>query len=282
MQERLQKLIARAGIASRRHAEALIQAGAVTVNGVVVTELGSKADPERDHIKVNGKLLRFQARPVYLLLNKPVGCVSTLSDPEGRRTLRDFLHGVSGRVYPVGRLPYRAEGLILLTNDGELAHRLMKISRRLVQTYWIKIKGALSPAEMHEIESFARARFEPLPGRGRGENPWYSVTLTESRGELLDAKLARMGHPIEKMKRVQLANLRINDLAPGELHPLSRDELKNLQAVVRSALWEPPPARGKRRGISLRQELNQGRRPRGEDSQNARSRRPISSRLTGS
>ena len=126
MQERLQKIIARAGIASRRHAEELIQSGFVTVNGHTVTELGSKADESTDHIKVSGKLLRPEQGRVYLVLNKPPEVVSTMSDPEGRRSLQDLLHGVPLRVFPVGRLEYHSTGLVFLTNDGELANRMLK------------------------------------------------------------------------------------------------------------------------------------------------------------
>src|SRR6202045_5266925 len=124
--ERLQKIIAAAGVASRRKAEQLISAGLVKVNGQVIAELGSKADPETDHIRVNGKLLQGAERHVYILMNKPKGYVTTLRDPEGRPTVMDLLHGVSARVYPVGRLDYASEGLLLLTNDGTFANHLMK------------------------------------------------------------------------------------------------------------------------------------------------------------
>src|SRR5580700_359762 len=137
MLERLQKIIARAGIASRRHAEELIASGLVTVNGQMVTQLGSKADESRDHIKVSGKLLRPTSERVYLLLNKPPEVVSTLSDPEGRPSLRDFLHGISERVFPVGRLEYHSTGLVFLTNDGDLANRILQ-SHDLRQTYHLK------------------------------------------------------------------------------------------------------------------------------------------------
>src|SRR5262249_54877900 len=140
--ERLQKIIAAAGIASRRAAEKLITSGAVEVNGQIVTELGSKADPERDHIRVNGKLLRGPERHVYLLMNKPKGYVTTVHDPEGRPTVMDLLRGIRTRVYPVGRLDYAREGLLLLTNDGELAAKLMKASSHVPKTYVVKVAGA--------------------------------------------------------------------------------------------------------------------------------------------
>src|SRR4029077_19195441 len=139
--ERLQKIISAAGIASRRKSEELITGGLVSVNGQVVTELGSKADPEHDHIRVNGKLLHGAERHVYLLMNKPKGYVTTLRDPEGRPTVMDLLHGVSARVYPVGRLDYASEGLLLLTNDGEFANYLMKAASHVPKTYMVKVAG---------------------------------------------------------------------------------------------------------------------------------------------
>ena len=139
--ERLQKIIAAAGIASRRKAEELITGGLVSVNGQIVTELGSKADIEHDHIKVNGKLLKGPERPVYLLLNKPRGYVTTVTDPEGRPTVMDLVRGVGARIYPVGRLDYLSEGLLLLTNDGELAQKLMHASSHVAKTYLVKISG---------------------------------------------------------------------------------------------------------------------------------------------
>src|SRR5579863_1010718 len=139
--ERLQKIIAAAGVAPRRMAEKLISSGAVQVNGTVITELGTKADPETDHVRVNGKLLHGAQRHVYLLLNKPKGYVTTMSDPEKRPTVMDLIRGVKGRVYPVGRLDYASEGLLLLTNDGELAHRLMKAASHVPKTYMVKVAG---------------------------------------------------------------------------------------------------------------------------------------------
>ena len=143
--ERLQKIIAAAGIASRRAAEKLITSGAVSVNGQIVTELGTKADLDRDHIRVNGKLLHGVERHVYLLMNKPKGYVTTVHDPEGRPTVMDLLRGIRGRVYPVGRLDYASEGLLLLTNDGELAQGLMKAASHVPKTYVVKVAG--TPAE---------------------------------------------------------------------------------------------------------------------------------------
>jgi 23S rRNA pseudouridine2605 synthase len=160
--ERLQKIIAAAGIASRRKAEELISSGMVSVNGQIVTELGSKADPEHDHIRVNGKLLHGAERHTYLLMNKPKGYVTTTHDPEHRPTVMDLLHGVSARVYPVGRLDYASEGLLLLTNDGELAHRLMKAASHVPKVYVVKVAGRPDAAGLEKLRrgvSIPESRF---------------------------------------------------------------------------------------------------------------------------
>jgi 23S rRNA pseudouridine2605 synthase len=149
--ERLQKIIAAAGIASRRSAEKLITSGAVSVNGTMITELGSKADPEHDHIRVNGKLLHGAERQVYLLMNKPKGYVTTVSDPEGRPTVMDLLRGIRARVYPVGRLDYASEGLLLLTNDGELSNKLMKAASHVPKVYVVKVAGTPNEAGLEKI-----------------------------------------------------------------------------------------------------------------------------------
>ncbi|MBI3698346.1 MAG: rRNA pseudouridine synthase, partial [Acidobacteria bacterium] len=141
MQERIQKIIARAGITSRRKAEELIVAGRVTVNGNVVVELGAKADAARDHIKVDGKLLHGRGEQIYLMLNKPKSCVTTLSDPEGRPTVMRFLKGVKQRVYPIGRLDYHSEGLLLFTNDGDFANAILTGGEKIPKTYLVKING---------------------------------------------------------------------------------------------------------------------------------------------
>src|ERR1700682_6336398 len=151
--QRLQKIIAAAGIASRRKAEELITGGLVTVNGQVVTELGTKAEPERDHIRVNGKLLHGAQRNVYLLMNKPRGYITSVSDPERRPTVMDLLRGVGVRVYPVGRLDYASEGLLLLSNDGELASALMKASSHVPNTYLDKVAGTPATARLRQLKS---------------------------------------------------------------------------------------------------------------------------------
>jgi 23S rRNA pseudouridine2605 synthase len=231
MEERLQKIIARAGVASRRHAEQMILSGLVTVNGRVVTELGTKADPSRDHIKVSGKLLHASEEKIYLALNKPVGVVATLSDPEGRRSLSELLRGVPLRVYPVGRLEYAASGLLLLTNDGELTNRMMR-AHALRQTYFFKLKGPLAQSELEELERAAGLRLERAKS---GANPWYEVTLTESRRDALRQKLIAMKHPVEKIKRGAIGPVELSSLPPGRYRALTAHEVAALEKAVAAA-----------------------------------------------
>src|ERR1035441_2600447 len=143
-EERIQKILSQAGVASRRQAERLLQEGRVAVNGAVITELGSKADLERDHIKVDGRLIRASKHQVYIALNKPVNTVTTVSDPEGRPTVMDLLRGVKQRVYPVGRLDFHSDGLLLLTNDGDMANAIMSAHSHLPKTYVVKVNGELT------------------------------------------------------------------------------------------------------------------------------------------
>jgi 23S rRNA pseudouridine2605 synthase len=252
MEERLQKIIARAGIASRRHAEELITSGLVTVNGRAVTELGSKADETRDHIKVAGKLLRPGSKPVYLVLHKPPAVVSTMNDPEGRRSLRDFLHGVSERVFPVGRLEYHASGLVFLTNDGELANAILR-SHKLPQTYQMKLKSLLTFAEIEELGRATGAKIMRLRGK---DTPWYEVTLSEARHDALRKKLMQSGHPVEKMKRVRIASLELDSLAPGHNRPLTVAEVASLKRAASpnegpaQAASQAQPKKSRRRGAA--------------------------------
>lgn len=226
MEERLQKIIARAGLASRRHAEEMITSGLVTVNGHVVSELGTKADESRDHIKVAGKLLRPMAQRVYLILHKPPEVVSTLSDPEGRRSLRDLLQGISERVFPVGRLEYHSSGLVFLTNDGELANRMLQ--SHSPQTYHVKLNAPLAPNELEKLARSTAARLSRLKGK---DSPWYEVTISEARHDALRNRLFQAGHPVEKMKRIRIGPLELGSLAPGRYRALSPAETS---AVARS------------------------------------------------
>ena len=243
MLERLQKIIARAGIASRRHAEELIRSGQVRVNGVVVSELGAKADPERDRVEAAGRIAERPPEPSYLALHKPVHVVSTMSDPEGRATLRHLLRGLAGGIFPVGRLDYAASGLMLLTSDGELADRIFRNSARLPQTYWLKVAGRLTDDQTQEVRREARVRLRRLrsPGAAGSEpaNPWYEAELTGARRDLLRRALFALGHPVEKMKRVKLGPLELGDLAEGRYRRLEPREVAQLRRFVEKPIAKP-------------------------------------------
>jgi len=239
--QRLQKIIAAAGIASRRKAEELITAGRVQVNGHVVTELGTKADPASDHIRVNGKLLQGAQRHVYLLLNKPKGFVTTVSDPEKRPTVMDLVKGVKGRVYPVGRLDYASEGLLVMTNDGELAHRLMKAASHVPKTYLVKVAGTPKEEALAKLRAGVsiatddgkRVRTSPAAVRVIKEaaNPWYEITLIEGRNRQIRRMFEAVGHHVEKIKRVRYGPLTL-DVPPGEFRPLTQKELDRLKSAT--------------------------------------------------
>jgi len=242
--ERLQKIIAAAGIASRRKAEELITSGHVQVNGTVVTELGTKADPQADHIRVNGKLIHAAERHVYLLLNKPKGFVTTVSDPEKRPTVIDLIKGVKDRVYPVGRLDYASEGLLLLTNDGELANRLMKASSHVAKTYVVKVAGLPTEEAIAKLRAGVsiatddgkRVRTGPAGVRivKEAANPWYEVTLTEGRNRQIRRMFEAVGHHVEKIKRVKYGPLAL-DVPPGEFRSLTLKEVERLKSACKGS-----------------------------------------------
>src|SRR6201997_1754696 len=264
MEERLQKIIARAGIASRRHAEDLIRSGMVTVNGRTVTELGSKADESTDHIKVSGKLLRSEHDRVYLVLNKPPEVVSTMSDPEGRRSLQNLLHGVTVRVFPVGRLEYHSMGLVFLTNDGELANRMLK-AHRLRQTYLMKLKSLLTFEEIEQLARSTGVRISRVRGK---ESPWYEVTLTEARRDALRNRLFQTGHPVEKIRRIRVGNLELGSLQPGEHRTLSSVEVAALSRAIEGKLEpasEPPIKR-----TQVKRSVTSAAKPRGGEKRRER------------
>jgi len=233
MQERLQKIIARAGIASRRHAEQLILSGQVRVNGHVVTELGTKADCEKDRVEVSGRgVIQEAERPVYLLMNKPPEVMSTLADPEGRKTLRNLLRGFPSRVYPVGNLEYASSGIVFMTNDGDLAAELLKRWEHLEQIYYVKIKGMLTLTDLERVGKEAGVKMQTLrqPGaaRGHGANYWYEVTSRDTKLESLRRLLLKEKHPIEKVKRVALGPLTIEGIAPGRYRLLQAKEAQTI------------------------------------------------------
>lgn len=251
MRERLQKIIARAGVASRRHAEELISSGQVAVNGQIVTELGTKADAERDHIRVAGKLLHASKTKVYIALNKPDGVVSTLQDPEGRRTITGFLRGLPGRVYPIGRLEYHASGLILLTNDGELTNRMMR-AHELRQEYVCKIEGALSEAEIRDAER-RRVKLERAKGMPAG---WWHVKTSGASKDGFRQALIAGEHHVDKLRRVGIGNIELGALPPGQYRHVSREEIAELEELVakaeKRAVSSPPVAHKHRKRPPLR------------------------------
>ena len=241
--ERLQKIIAAAGIASRRKAEELITGGLVQVNGKTVTELGSKADPETDHVRVNGKLLQGAQRHLYILLNKPKGYVTTMSDPEKRPTVMDLMRGVKGRVYPVGRLDYASEGLLLMTNDGALAHQLMKAASHVPKTYVVKVAGTPKEEALTKLragisiatDDGKRVKTGPALVRVVKEaaNPWYEITLIEGRNRQIRRMFEAVGHHVEKIKRVKYGPLSL-DVPPGKFRSLTLREIERLKSASKS------------------------------------------------
>jgi pseudouridine synthase len=261
--ERLQKIIARAGLASRREAEEMILAGRIRLNGKVVTELGTKADPDRDHIKLDGKLITRSEDPRYILLYKPKEVMTTVDDPEGRKTVMDLLKGVRERVFPVGRLDYHSEGLIVLTNDGELAYKLSHPSHGTVKTYHVKVKGVPSD---RIIEKLARgivldgkrtrpAEVERLrtTGSGREEgNSWFVIRLQEGRTQQIRKMFQVVGHPVSKLKRVAIGSLQDGNLQPGQWRPLEPFEIRLLLKEEKPKPRKAPRARAAAKKPSAR------------------------------
>ena len=250
--ERLQKILSQAGIASRRHAEEMIAEGRVQVNGKTVTELGTKADPERDHIRVDGKLIRGAERLRYFVLNKPRGYVTTVSDPEGRPTVMEFFRKMGERLYPVGRLDYLSEGLLLVTNDGDLANKLTKAATGVEKTYLVKVSGQPTGEELDRLrEGVAIDRTRPGEGRVNtapatirevrsGDNPWYEVVLTEGRNRELRKMFEEIGHHVEKIRRVGYGPL-VLDVEPGRFRELEPGELAKLRLAAEGK-WRKPKA----------------------------------------
>jgi 23S rRNA pseudouridine2605 synthase len=237
-QERLQKLLAHAGISSRRKAEQLILEGRVMVNGSVITELGTKADPDHDHIKVDGKRVHAPEKPVYLALHKPKNCMTTVSDPEGRPTVMELLRGVKARVYPVGRLDYQSEGLLLLTNDGEFAKRIMAASTHVPKTYIVKVNGALSSEQEEKFREGIALEGKRTAPAGlkmvrRAENPWYEVRLMEGRKNQIRLMFKHFGKLVEKLRRVRIGFLELGSLKPGDYRHLSPGELVRFRKVLK-------------------------------------------------
>ena len=248
--ERLQKIIAHAGFASRREAETMIREGRVTVNGRVVTELGSKADAARDHVKVDGKLITHAEPHRYILLYKPREVMTTVEDPQGRKTVIQLVKGVRERIYPVGRLDFHSEGLILLTNDGDLAFKVSHPQHGSVKTYHVKVRGVPEerlvdklqrgitidgkrtlPCEISRMKTTGRST-----GRGDDEgNSWFEVRLREGRTQQIRKMFQAIGHPVSKLRRVAIGPLSDPKLTPGDWRELTPREVKMLATMQEPA-----------------------------------------------
>ena len=235
MKERLQKILSNAGLASRRHAEELITEGRVKVNGAVVTSLGFKADPHRDHISLDGKSIGKLDSKVYLLLNKPRGCVTTLEDPLGRSTVRDFIRGEKRMVKPVGRLDFDSEGLLILTNDGDLQQRLTHPRYGIPRTYLVKVRGVPDPATIRKLSDGVRLEDGvTLPAKVRlverlKRNSWMRLTVREGRNKLIKRMCTAISHPVIRLKRVRYGSLALGNLKPGNYRYLTPKEIKELK-----------------------------------------------------
>lgn len=234
MEERLQKILAQAGVASRRAAEEMITAGRVRVNGRLVRELGTKADPRRDKVEVDGERLVAE-RHAYVVMHKPRGVVSTMSDPEGRPTVAELVRGVGARLYPVGRLDFHTSGTLLLTNDGEFAHGLLHPREGVPKTYVVKVQGVPSDAMLERWRTGVElddGKTRPCQVRflreeaGKG---WLEVTLTEGRNQQIRRMGEATGHPVMRLARLSFGGVTSDGLRPGEWRPLSPDELTELK-----------------------------------------------------
>ena len=236
-EERLQKILARAGIASRRKAEDLIVGGRVSVNGKTIVELGSKADLAVDRVKVDGQVLTEPKHHVYIALHKPKNVVTTVRDPQGRETVMSFFKGFRERIYPVGRLDYASEGLLLLTNDGDFANKLTSPASHVTKTYLVKANGLLTP---DQEEQFRRGI--PIHGRRtapaglkllhKAINPWYEVRLVEGRQNQIRIMFKHSGFLVEKLKRVKIGFLDLGELKAGAYRTLTNREVERFRKLL--------------------------------------------------
>jgi 23S rRNA pseudouridine2605 synthase len=246
MAERLQKYLARAGVASRRHAEELISEGRVAVNNVTVRELGTKVEPGRDLVTVDGKLVEPAEERAYFILYKPPGVVTTMEDPQGRPTVAEYVKGVRRRLFPVGRLDFDAEGALLFTDDGELAHALTHPSYEVRRTYLAKVKGTPTPEALARLREGVRLEDGPAKAleaevfEAADRNTWIRITVGEGRQHLVKRLCAAIGHPLLRLYRPVHGGVGVEGLEPGAIRPLSSDEVERVKAVAGGAT--PPPA----------------------------------------
>lgn len=241
MKTRIQKIIAQAGIASRRAAEKMVLDGRVQINGVRITEMGVRADPEQDDIRVDDRLISVVTSKIYLLLNKPRGYVTTLDDPQDRPIVTHLLTGIQERVFPVGRLDYDSEGLLLLTNDGEFAQRLQHPRYQVTRTYRVKVEGHLSNREIRALSegvSLEDGFFKPLHAaleRKNTKSCWVTLTLAEGRNRVIRRAFAIIGFPVIRLIRVALSDILLGDLKPGAYRHLTRKEVYRLAIASKPA-----------------------------------------------
>jgi 23S rRNA pseudouridine2605 synthase len=234
--ERLQKVLAHAGVASRRHCEELIVQGRVQVNGKIVRELGMKVNPDGDKILVDGRPIRLE-KHVYLLLNKPTGVITSVRDPQGRRVVTDLLKGVKERVYPVGRLDYDTSGLLLLTNDGELANRLAHPSYEIDKVYRAWVKGVPAPEQVRKLAAgimledgiTAPGQAKLIKTSAAGDKALLELTIHEGRNRQVRRMCEAIGHPVLSLERIRLGFLTLEGLKSGEFRPLTSAEVERLK-----------------------------------------------------
>jgi len=237
MEQRLQKILADMGIASRRASEEIIIEGRVTVNGQVAV-IGMKADPGQDHIKVDGKLLTRPEKKVYFIFNKPRGVVTSMGDPEGRPSVQDFTRGIRERVYPVGRLDYDSEGLLILTNDGDLAHAILHPSKKIPKTYLVKIKGALEAEDMDRLRRGIRLdRTVTAPAKVKAlrktdQNSWIEMIIYEGKKRQIRRMLERVGHPVIRLMRIRINGIEMGEVKPGTFRRMLPEEIEQLRSEV--------------------------------------------------
>ncbi len=262
-QERLQKILASAGIASRRAAEEIIRAGRVRVNGRVVTALGSKADPRRDKIEVDGK--RISAEELaYIVLHKPRNVVSTLDDPQGRETVADLVAAIPHRLHPVGRLDYATSGVLLMTNDGDFTQALLHPKKKVPKTYVVKLDGRIEEADLEpwrsgmELEDGKTLPAEVRLLRHEQGKAWLEITLYEGKNQQIRRMAAHSGYLAMRLARVSFAGIDHTDLRPGQWRPLSVDEMRKLQR----AYGVPKRIRPQRALVALRKKAPKRRKTR--------------------
>jgi len=253
MEERLQKVLANAGIASRRKAEAMIQAGRVRVNNQVITALGTRVNPMQDVIEVDGRRIQTEQPQVYIMLNKPPGYVTTVRDPHGRPTVLDLVD-VKGRIYPVGRLDFESEGLLLLTNDGELANRLTHPRFEHEREYSVQAEGRVTREDVERLaqgilleEENVKVSAEARVVRLEHGMTWLRITLREGRKRQLRRMLDAIGHPVRRLIRIRMGPLELGNLPVGRWRELTKQEVQLLKRATAETAKSPSPGSGRQK-----------------------------------